>query len=375
MVKKIEHYPELVDPQLRPRYSGIPTFFRLPHTERLDEVDIGIIGVPFDGGVTNRPGARHGPRDIRHQSSLIRKINQATGVAPFDLVRVADLGDAWIERPFELEGAHAEINAFFATVHAAGVTPLSVGGDHSISLPILRAIARNGPLGLVHVDAHCDTGDDYLGSRFHHGASFRRAVEERLIDPKRAIQIGIRGTLNQADMWQFSHDQGMRVVSIEEFHDKGWRWAAEEARVIVNWDTGAWWPHDARGPAPDTRIRRPRSCRRRSRRGLAAARYQRHDEYDGSCNPVRAPVRACAGSRPTEASIERLTGNIARASLSVSHRGGQSAGRHRRRTAQCAALPRGRRRGAGQDARGAILATSVSEGPRRWTVFYAAPLD
>src|SRR2546426_6550274 len=178
MIKKIESYPELADPQLQPRYSGIPTFFRLPQTVRLDEVDIGLVGVPFDGGVTNRSGTRHGPRDIRNQSSLIRKINQATGVAPFDLVRVADLGDAWIERPFELQGAHAEINAFFTTVHAAGVTPLSVGGDHSISLPILRAIARNGPLGLVHVDAHCDTGDDYLGSRFHHGAPFRRAVEE-----------------------------------------------------------------------------------------------------------------------------------------------------------------------------------------------------
>jgi Arginase family len=185
MIKKIERYPELADPQLQPRYSGIPTFFRLPHTVRLDEVDIGLVGVPFDGGVTNRPGARHGPRDIRNQSSLIRKINQATGVAPFDLVRVADLGDAWIERPFELRDALAEISAFFATVHAAGVTPLSVGGDHSISLPILRAIARDGPLGMVHVDAHCDTGDDHLGSRFHHGASFRRAVEEGLIDPKR----------------------------------------------------------------------------------------------------------------------------------------------------------------------------------------------
>src|SRR5262249_42061778 len=101
MIKKIESYPELADPQLQPRYSGIPTFFRLPHSARLDEVDIGLVGVPFDGGVTNRPGARHGPRDIRNQSSLIRKINQATGVAPFDLVRVADLGDAWIERPFE----------------------------------------------------------------------------------------------------------------------------------------------------------------------------------------------------------------------------------------------------------------------------------
>jgi guanidinopropionase len=233
MIKKIESYPELADPQLQPRYSGIPTFFRLPHSVRLDEVDIGLVGVPFDGGVTNRPGARHGPRDIRNQSSLIRKINQATGVAPFDLVRVADLGDAWIERPFELQGALAEIAAFFATVHAAGVTPLSVGGDHSISLPILRAIARDGPLGMVHVDAHCDTGDDYLGSRFHHGASFRRAVEEGLIDPKRVVQIGIRGSLNVADMWQFSYDSGMRVISIEEFHDKGWRWAAEEARKVI----------------------------------------------------------------------------------------------------------------------------------------------
>jgi hypothetical protein len=162
MIKKIESYPELADPQLQPRYSGIPTFFRLPHTELLDEVDIGLVGVPFDGGVTNRPGARHGPRDIRNQSSLIRKINQATGVAPFELVRVADLGDAWIERPFELQGALAEIAAFFATVHAVGVTPLSVGGDHSISLPILRAIARDGPLGMVHVDAHCDTGSRWL---------------------------------------------------------------------------------------------------------------------------------------------------------------------------------------------------------------------
>jgi guanidinopropionase len=233
MIKKIESYPELADPQSQPRYSGIPTFFRLPHSVRLDQVDIGLVGVPFDGGVTNRPGARHGPRDIRNQSSLIRKINQATGVAPFDLVRVADLGDAWIERPFELQGALAEISAFFATVHAAGVTPLSVGGDHSISLPILRAVARDGPLGMVHVDAHCDTGDDYLGSRFHHGAPFRRAVEEGLIDPKRVVQIGIRGSLSAADMWQFSYDSGMRVISIEEFHDRGWRWAADEVRKVI----------------------------------------------------------------------------------------------------------------------------------------------
>ena len=233
MIKEIKRYPELADPQLRPRYSGIASFFRLPYRETAEGVDIGVIGVPFDGGVTNRTGARHGPRGVREQSTLIRRFNQATGVGPFDLVSVADLGDAWVEQPYELTGALAEIQAFLATVHAAGTVPLSVGGDHSISLPILRAIARDRPVGMVHIDAHCDTGDDYLGSRFHHGAPFRRAVEEGLLDPKRVIQIGIRGSINHPDMWKFSHEAGMRVVYMEEFTDQGWRWAAEEARRIV----------------------------------------------------------------------------------------------------------------------------------------------
>jgi guanidinopropionase len=233
MIKTIERYPELADPQRQPRYTGIPTFFRLPYRETLDGLDIGIVGVPFDGGVTHRTGTRHGPREMRNASSLIRKLNAATGIAPFELVRCADLGDAWVEKPYELEGAHAEIEAFLASVAAAGVTPLSVGGDHSISLPILRALKPATPLGMVHIDAHCDTGDDYLGSRFHHGAPFRRAVEEGLLDPKRVVQIGIRGSINTADMWEFSYSSGMRVIEIEEFSDKGWAWAAEEAKTIV----------------------------------------------------------------------------------------------------------------------------------------------
>ena len=233
MIKNIQLYPELADPQLRPRYSGVATFFRRPLVDDATGVDIGVIGIPFDGGVTHRTGARHGPRAVRDQATLIRRVNQATGVAPFDLAHVADLGDAWLERPYELTGALAEIQAFFDTVHRAGTVPLSVGGDHSVTLPILRAIARDRPVGLVHIDAHCDTGDDYLGSRFHHGAPFRRAVEEGLLDPKRTIQIGIRGSINSPDMWRFSHDSGMRVVFMEEFTDKGWRWAAEEARRIV----------------------------------------------------------------------------------------------------------------------------------------------
>ena len=232
-IKRPLRYHEMTDPQVRPRYSGIATFFRVPHTESLAETDIGLIGVPFDGGVTNRTGARHGPRAVREQSSLLRRLHPH-GIAPFDVARVRDLGDCWIEEPYSLEGVLREIAAFYTTIAAAKVVPLSVGGDHSISLPILRAVAAERPVGMIHIDAHCDTGDDYLGSRFHHGAPFRRATEEGLLDPKRVIQIGIRGTTNDPDMWGFSIRSGMRVLGMEEFHDKGWRCAAEEARRVAS---------------------------------------------------------------------------------------------------------------------------------------------
>ena len=186
----------MADPQTQPRFSGIPTFFRTPYEQDLSAVDIGVIGVPFDGGVTNRPGTRHGPRELRNQSSLSRKINTATGVQPFDGLRVRDLGDCWIEQPYSLEPALAEIEAFYRRVVSAGVVPLSAGGDHSMTLPILRAVAASGPVGMVHIDAHADTGDEYMGSRYHHGTPFRRAVDEGLLDPRRVIQIGIRGHSN-----------------------------------------------------------------------------------------------------------------------------------------------------------------------------------
>src|SRR5260221_6480546 len=226
-------YPAFADPMARPRYTGIPTFMRAPYCENPAGLDIGLVGVPFDGGVTNRTGARHGPREIRNQSSLMRRINQATGIDPYALCRIGDVGDAWIEKPFELQGAHREIESVFATLHAAGVVPISAGGDHSVTLPIFRAIAKDRPVGMVHFDAHCDTGDDYLGSKFHHGAPFRRAVEEGLLDPKRTIQIGIRGGGNNLDVWRFSHDHRKRLVYMEEFYDKGPKAIIAEARDIV----------------------------------------------------------------------------------------------------------------------------------------------
>jgi guanidinopropionase len=223
------------DPMQRPRFTGLATFFRAPYVEEFESnpPDIGVCGVPFDGGVTNRPGPRHGPREVRNQSSMMRRVNQATGLSPFEKLKVADIGDAWVEKPYELEGAHREIEAFFARMKSAGIRPLACGGDHSISLPILRAIAKNGPVGMIHIDAHCDTGDNYGGSRFHHGAPFKVAVDEGLLDPKRVVQIGIRGSLYMRDMWKFSFDSGMRVMMIEEVEERGWQACIDEARDIV----------------------------------------------------------------------------------------------------------------------------------------------
>jgi guanidinopropionase len=229
-----EAEPTNTDAMTRPRYVGLPTFMRAPYAEQdWSAVDIGLIGVPYDGGVTNRPGARHGPREVRNQSSLMRRINQATGVCPYELARIADIGNAVVERPFVLTEAHEQIGAFYERVLAAGVVPLSVGGDHSISLPILRVLGRDRPGGMVHIDAHCDTGDDYLGSRFHHGAPFRRAVEEGVLDPSRTIQIGIRGGINERDVWGFSHDSRMRVIYMHEIPDLGLDAVIAEARRVA----------------------------------------------------------------------------------------------------------------------------------------------
>lgn len=217
-----------------PRYAGIPTFMRLPVYEPGVAADIAIVGVPYDGGVTNRPGTRHGPREVRNESSLIRRVNQATGAAPFEGATVVDGGDVRFERIYNLDDAHSDIEKAFKGWREDGLRVLAVGGDHSISLPILRALADQGaPFAMVHIDAHCDTGHENMGSRFHHGAPFSRAVEEGLIDPKRTVQVGIRGTAASHDYWQFSYDSGMRVMKIEEVYDLGIKATIAEIRRVV----------------------------------------------------------------------------------------------------------------------------------------------
>lgn len=226
---------EFSDPMQRPRFTGLATFFRLPWSEDFEAnpPEIGVCGVPYDGGVTNRPGPRHGPREVRNQSSMMRRINQATRASPFEAARIADIGDAWVQKPYELEGALDEIQEFFARAREAGIRVLACGGDHSVTLPILRALAPDRPLGMIHIDAHCDTGDNYLGSKFHHGAPFKIAVDEGLLDPKRVVQIGIRGSLFHLEMQEFSFRTGMRVMRIEEVEERGWRACIDEACEIA----------------------------------------------------------------------------------------------------------------------------------------------
>lgn len=221
------------DPSLEPRYTGIATFMRAPLATSLEGLDIGLVGVPTDLGVTNRPGARHGPREIRNASSLMRAFHLALGINPYELCRVADLGDVRIGHRYDLERQTAEIEAFYRRVCAAGVRPVTAGGDHSISYPILKAIAAKRPVGMVHVDAHTDTWGEFFGSKFTHGAPFRLAVESGVLDPKRTVQIGIRGGQNFMDGIEFSRRHGMRIIFMDEFADLGVEGVIREARRVV----------------------------------------------------------------------------------------------------------------------------------------------
>jgi len=221
------------DPKMDPRFMGIPTFMRTPLQQDPTGLDIALAGVPYDGGVTNRPGARHGPREMRNMSTLSRSIHHVSKVDPHALCEIADVGDVPFTESHIPDKAMAEIEAFYARIHAAGAVPLSAGGDHSITYPIFRAIGAERPVGMVHIDAHTDTWDAWQGNKFNHGAPFRRAVEDGVLDPKRTVQIGIRGAQNFADGWDYSNEKGMRVIFMEEFTEIGVDAVIAEARRVV----------------------------------------------------------------------------------------------------------------------------------------------
>ena len=220
-----------------PRFAGVPSFMRLPviplDDPRLSEVDMGLIGVPWDAGTTNRPGPRHGPRQMRDYSTMIRRINPATGLDPFAMVNCADLGDVG-PNPADLQDSMTRITDFYARVKSTGIIPMSVGGDHLCSLPILRGLAADGPVGMIHFDAHTDLFESYFGGfKYTHGTPFRRAIEEGLLDPKKVVQIGIRGTMYDGEDIEFGKSVGVRIIQIEELFDRGIADVMAEARQIV----------------------------------------------------------------------------------------------------------------------------------------------
>jgi agmatinase len=215
------------NPFVSPRFGQLATFMLLPTADSPAGLDVALMGIPYDGGVSYRTGARFGPRAVREQSSLIRPWNPVLKVHPFDRLRVADCGDVDIV-PISIERTHEAIERKIEQVVAAGARPLSIGGDHSITLPLVRALARrHGPLAVVHFDAHPDTWDEYFGSKLFHGTPFRRAIEEGAIDPRRMIQVGIRGPLYGPEDFAFHDEHGLEVLRIEPIKERGVAWAAE----------------------------------------------------------------------------------------------------------------------------------------------------
>src|SRR5437867_3813150 len=206
---------------------------RLPHVTDPKGLDVAIIGVPFDGGTSYRPGSRYGPREIRNQSSLIRSYSYFQRVAPFERLNVADAGDIDAP-PVSIESCYKVVEERIGAIVDAGARPIVIGGDHSISLPVLRALARrHGPLGLVQFDAHIDTWDEYFGGKYFHGTPFRRAIEEGIVEGGRFVQVGIRGPMYGQDDFDFHRQHGIRVIDIEQVKDRGIPWTVDAIREIA----------------------------------------------------------------------------------------------------------------------------------------------
>ena len=226
-----------VDGMELPRFAGIPSFMRLPHLDlndrNINEVDFGLIGVPWDAGTTNRPGPRHGPRQMRDLSTMIRAMNGTTRIKPFELANFADLGDAPVN-PADIQDCMKRITEFYEKVKSNGIIPMTVGGDHLTSLPVLRALASSAPVGMIHFDAHTDLFESYFdGYKYTHGTPFRRAIEEGLLDPKRVIQIGIRGSMYDGADIEWGRHQGVTIIQIEELFERGIKDVMQQARDIV----------------------------------------------------------------------------------------------------------------------------------------------
>ena len=206
------------DLSLKKPYAGLPTLLDFPHAEDWAGLDVALVGAPMDLGVTNRSGARFGPRALR-AIERVGPYHPTFNLIPANVLRCADVGDVPFRSRFSLEKSIEDIEAFYNKIAAADLKPVSAGGDHSITYPIMKALGAEAPLGMVHIDAHCDTAGPYDDEKFHHGGPFRLAVLDGVLDPDRCVQIGIRGSAELA--WAFSYDSGMTVIHMDDFHDMG----------------------------------------------------------------------------------------------------------------------------------------------------------
>ncbi len=217
-MKNSDYQP--LDPSVTPRFADVATFLRTKRCDIDPAVDVGLVGVPFDLGVNYRTGARQGPSGVREASRLIRLVHPSSGIKPFEICNVADLGDAPIN-PMNKDKSIEQIQAFFEVLRDTGITPIAIGGDHTVPLPILRALAKDQPFGILHVDAHADTLDEICGDKINHATFMRRAAEEGIVDPHRVIQIGLRGSRFTENDIQYGYDVGYTIITMDEYEEMG----------------------------------------------------------------------------------------------------------------------------------------------------------
>lgn len=225
-----------VDASVVPRFADVATFMRSRRIDLCPEIDIALVGVPFDIGVNYRSGPREGPSGVREASRLIRAVNPVSGTRPFELCNVADIGDAPVN-PLDFAASIEQIAAHFARITEIGARPIAVGGDHTVPLPILRGIVRDGPVGLLQIDSHPDTFDTLCGTRINHATFMRRAVEEELIDPARVVQLGLRGSRFGPDDIAMGQQMGFTVITYDDFEEMGRDAAVERMTRVLG--TGA----------------------------------------------------------------------------------------------------------------------------------------